>query len=151
MVLYVQSFWFFHIFNKLYFNVQYCLSVLYTVGVSCYCCCYSDKCFPQGDHLQHTGKLPVPDMEGFLRQEDTMGKICKIPILSWEINLMIRNFHFLGLIRTVGKTEEVQWINNLNKFLSTVGNHDKKRRILQIIAGKNNERWGRSLIYDLSF
>jgi hypothetical protein len=44
-------------------------------------------------------------MEGFLRQEDTMGKI---PIISWEINLMIRNFYFLGLIRTVGNVEEVQ-------------------------------------------
>jgi hypothetical protein len=42
-------------------------------------------------------------MEGFLRQEDTMGKICNIPTFSWEINMMMQNFHFLGLIITVGK------------------------------------------------
>ncbi len=61
--------------HKFYNSVQilFICTVYYCIGVSCYCCCYSDKCFPQGDHLQHIGKLPVPDMEGFLRQEDTMG------------------------------------------------------------------------------
>jgi hypothetical protein len=77
--------------HKFYNSVQilFICTVQYTVGVSCYCC-YADKCFPQGDHLQHTGKLSVPDMEGFLRQEDAMGKICNIPTLSWEINMIFR-------------------------------------------------------------
>jgi hypothetical protein len=85
-------------------------------------------------------------MEGFLRQEDIMGKIFNIPILSWEINMKIQNFYFLGLIRIVGKMEEMQWINNLNKFLLNCAKSGQKSRILQIIAGKNNERGGRPFI-----
>ncbi len=60
--------------------------------------------------------------------------------------MKIQNFHFLGLIRNVGKMEEVQGINNLSKLLLNCGKSGQKSRFLQIIAGENNERGGRPFI-----
>jgi hypothetical protein len=52
----------------------------------------TDKCFPQGGHLQHPGELPVPDLEGLLRQEETVKEWRKCSFEKYKMYQNKNNF-----------------------------------------------------------